>query len=359
MLLCKFFCPSWCMRMLLFSVRLVFRSVIFRISTECPSIYAVQSFISRLQSDLFCFVPQFPSFSDGFFFSHTRPRPSSATLFCLAARFPFVFLSTSFCPVKWTLFCAAASFVVRLTSFCSAFGPRPPQSGFLLFRAAVFFFSRPHSFVSRTTFFGVRSGLPFVSCAITFDFIAQILLLESLAALCLRHQPNNEMQYELIICLCLANLSFCISRYSSGFAYAVPLIFAIQDGELFRVYGDMSSFWDETSSLFRNTVLRSESLCDQEPLFVMVAARKRQKHKKRAVKTSAFRTAKQGQASFILKNSGSLQLTMERFLNEGVQPASWMPWTIVKARTVFVRWGYNASPGNSFLQGNLANISSK
>ena len=75
--------------------------------------------------------------------------------------------------------------------------------------------------------------------------------------------------------------------------------------------------------------------------------------------TSACRTIKRGPAS--LKNSGSSLLSTERFLEDEVQPYSWMPWTIVSGITVFARRGYNCStaPGNSFLQRNSANISSR
>ena len=38
---------------------------------------------------------------------------------------------------------------------------------------------------------------------------------------------------------------------------------------------------------------------------------------------------KQGQATFIIKNSSFLLLSMERLRDDGVQRASWVPWAIV------------------------------
>ena len=63
---------------------------------------------------------------------------------------------------------------------------------------------------------------------------------------------------------CLANVFHCISRPNSGFAYAAPLFASLKMAFWSRFIGELSSCWTSTSAVFRNTVLESDSLCEQE-----------------------------------------------------------------------------------------------
>ena len=103
-------------------------------------------------------------------------------------------------------------------------------------------------------------------------------------------------------------------RCSFRFAYTVPFFFAIQDGVLLEVYGEMSSFWDETSRCFRNTVMGSDSLCEGGC------------RKTKASKTSSEHIGLPNGRARISKLSGEnqspLTVYMKRLLDCEVQPAS-------------------------------------
>ena len=131
-------------------------------------------------------------------------------------------------------------------------------------------FSGQHSFVPRDIFFCVY-----------LLFYALSRLISPLKCFCPRSLPFVLLMFSLYF------------RCSFRFAYTVPFFFAIQDGVLLEVYGEMSSFWDETSRCFRNTVMGSDSLCERESLTARVAAGRR-KPRKRAVNTLVCRTVEQG-----------------------------------------------------------------
>ena len=158
-------------------------------------------------------------------------------------------------------FCFDLDFFCFATDFLSFRGLVPGllqrpffvlRRGFFYFRAHILSFPGSHSFV-------------FVLFYLLFD--ALLHLISPLKFFCLnRSLPFVFEVSQTIGCerssssaLCLANVLHCMFRPSSGFAYAIPLFFAIQDGEQLEVYGEMSSFWGATSRCFRDTVLESDS----------------------------------------------------------------------------------------------------
>ena len=189
---------------------------------------------------LFCFAPRFLLFSDWL------------PLAC--ARFPFF--------ADWLPFVLRTSSRPSLAaSFCFA-------RGFFYFRAHVRLSPETHSFV-------------FVLIYLLFH--ALLRLISPLKFFCLNRSLPFVFEFSQTIgcersswsALCLANVLHCIFRPSSGFAYAMPFFFAIQDGVLLEVYGEMSSCWDATSRCFRDTVLERDSVCDQKFPAAILAARKR------------------------------------------------------------------------------------
>ena len=129
------FFPSWRMQMLFFSVRLVYRSVIYfhwvnivRLTCTYERHVSRSSFFP-IHSGLICFALRFSLFSVGPpFVTRTSPRPSPAALFYCPPRFPFVFRlapyvpRTSSRPSPAAIFCFSRRFPLSanlLPLFCA------------------------------------------------------------------------------------------------------------------------------------------------------------------------------------------------------------------------------------------------
>ena len=258
---------SFSKQFLLFYVRLVVRSIILSLPLKFVDLrstiflfeparsynwisflFLAVSFVARVapfipctssrpsSTDILWFSPRFTLSFDWLSSvprSSSRPSPTSILLLCAAV--PFVSWMTSFrstrsssrlSPAGIVLFCAAVTFVFRLTLFLfhavvPGLLPRAscyPQQQFLLH-------SRPHSFVSRDIFLCVyllfRAPFRFIS-PLTFFCLDRSLpfvvdLLQTIGC-----------EWSGTSAFCLANIFNCISRPSSGFAYAVQLFFALK-----------------------------------------------------------------------------------------------------------------------------------
>ena len=221
-----------------FSSRFLFAAAVpfvFRLTSFCPR---TSSRPSPVGSVLFCATV--PLCSDWLpFVPRTNSRPSPATLFCFAPRFP------SF-PIDFLLFRALVPGLLQRPCFVSC-------HGFLCFRTRVLLLPETHSFVFVLAYLLFHAALRWIS-PLKFFYLNRSM------AFVFEVGQTIGCERSSLSTFCLANVFHYIFRPSSGFAYAMPFFFAIQDGVLLNVHGQISSCWDATRCCFRNTVLENDLL---------------------------------------------------------------------------------------------------
>ena len=189
-----------------------------------------------------------------------RSRPSPAALECFAPRCPLSFNCplfvprTSSRPSPTALFCFPPRFL-----FVSHSSPGPSPTGSLCIAQRIPLYPRPHSFVSRDIFLYVyllpRAHFLLFCRSYSFVLIPRCPLLSTFSK---QYDANGPMS-----AFCLANIFHCIPMRSSGFAYALPLLFPLKMAFWSRFMAKCRSCWAATSGFFRNTVLGGDSSCEQ------------------------------------------------------------------------------------------------